>query len=277
MTETGPAVKAPFELKARVASGIILIGVVVLVVVIGAQWFVTFAAIAGSLGLYEWHRLVNVGKLSFETVVGIVAIILAVVFAHLHLPLYCSAAAIVAGSVAAALSAAARRSWVLWHAFGAIYLGVPTLALVVMREDQIRGGAIVGGLFAAVWAADTAALFVGRALGGPRLAPKLSPNKTWSGFIGGVVAAGIAEAIYVAFFVGAVWQGALFGLFLGVAAACGDLFESWVKRQFHAKNSGALIPGHGGMLDRIDSLLLAAPAGAAILFLSGVDLFGAVG
>jgi phosphatidate cytidylyltransferase len=270
-------VKAPFELKARVASGIILVGVGVLVVVIGAQWFVTFAAIAGSLGLYEWHRLVNVGKLSFETVVGIVAIILAVVFAHLHLPLYCSAAAIVAGSVAAALSAAARRSWVLWHAFGAIYLGVPTLALVVMREDQIRGGAIVGGLFAAVWAADTAALFVGRALGGPRLAPKLSPNKTWSGFIGGVVAAGIAEAIYVAFFVGAVWQGALFGLFLGVAAACGDLFESWVKRQFHAKNSGALIPGHGGMLDRIDSLLLAAPAGAAILFLSGVDLFGAVG
>jgi phosphatidate cytidylyltransferase len=129
----------------------------------------------------------------------------------------------------------------------------------------------------AVWAADTAALFVGRMVGGPRLAPVLSPNKTWAGFAGGLVAAALAEAAYFA--VVAAYNGtavtaelgqyAFFGLFLGVMAACGDLFESWVKRQFRAKNTGTLIPGHGGMLDRIDSLLFAAPAAAAFLFITG--------
>jgi phosphatidate cytidylyltransferase len=114
-------------------------------------------------------------------------------------------------------------------------------------------------------------------VGGPRLAPALSPNKTWSGFVGGLIAAALAEAAYFA--VVALYNGtspatdlggyAMFGLFLGVMAAFGDLFESWVKRQFRAKNTGTLIPGHGGMLERIDSLLFAARAAAAFLFLSG--------
>jgi phosphatidate cytidylyltransferase len=169
---------------------------------------------------------------------------------------------------------------VLWHAVGVIYIGITVLALMLLRarlgsENFIDGRLIVGGVFAAVWTADTGALFVGRLLGGPRLAPVLSPKKTWAGLLGGVILAGLAETIYVAVIGGPVLLGGVFGVFLGVAANGGDLFESWVKRVFQTKNSGNLIPGHGGMLDRIDSLLLAAPAAVAFLFLFGdSSLFG---
>ena len=184
------------------------------------------------------------------------------------------------GAGAAALVAVGRGTWVLWHAVGVVYISVAVLALMVLREGPdyygiVDGRLIVGGVFAAVWAADTGALFVGRYFGGPRLAPQLSPKKTWAGLLGGVVLAGLAELIYIAIVGGPIWLGGLFGVFLGLAANCGDLFESWVKRVFQTKNSGNLIPGHGGMLDRVDSLLFAAPAAAAFLLVLGSDsLFG---
>ncbi len=274
MTEGGPVARSSSELRARITSGVLLIGAVVLVVVVGGPWFAMFAAAAALFGVFEWHRLISPGELSRETLLSGLAILVGLGLAYAQFPPFWAVGAILVGSVCAAASAAARRSWILWHGFGAIYLGVPALALVLLRGDQAVGGAIVGGIFAAVWAADTAALFAGRSFGGPRLAPRLSPNKTWSGFLVGVLAAGVAEVIYVASLNGTVWAAFWFGLFLGLAAACGDLFESWVKRQFQAKNSGTLIPGHGGMLDRIDSLLFSAPAGAAFLLCSGLDLFG---
>jgi phosphatidate cytidylyltransferase len=182
--------------------------------------------------------------------------------------------AIALGSLCAALSAAVRSPavrWPIpWHAFGAIYLGLPVIALALLREDP-RGSDIVGGLFVAVWTADTAALLLGRMIGGPKLAPELSPNKTWAGFVGGTLAAGVAESIYVFLLGGLALEGAAFGIFIALAGHCGDLFESWVKRQFRAKNTGSLIPGHGGMLDRIDSLLFAAPACVAIIYLAGFN------
>jgi phosphatidate cytidylyltransferase len=182
--------------------------------------------------------------------------------------------AIALGAICAALSASTRRLVVLWpipwHAFGAIYLGVPLIALAFLRDDP-RGIAIVGGLFVAVWTADTAALLLGRLIGGPKLAPELSPNKTWAGFVAGTLAAGGAEAIYVSSLGGAVLEGIVFGIIIALAGHCGDLFESWVKRQFRAKNMGSLIPGHGGMLDRVDSLLFAAPVCVAMLYLAGFN------
>jgi phosphatidate cytidylyltransferase len=127
-----------------------------------------------------------------------------------------------------------------------------------------------------VWATDTGALVVGNLVGGPKLAPVLSPNKTWSGTIGGIVAAAIAEAIFIAIIGGHAGAAALFGAGLAVFAHFGDLFESWVKRRFHTKDSGALIPGHGGVLDRIDSTLFAAVALEIAVFVFHLDpLFGA--
>jgi phosphatidate cytidylyltransferase len=132
---------------------------------------------------------------------------------------------------------------------------------------------LVLGIFIAVWLADTGALIGGRLIGGPKLAPKLSPNKTWAGFITGTIAAGIAEAVYVAFLGDSPLSGAIFGIALGLFGHAGDLFESWVKRHFRAKDSGTLIPGHGGVLDRVDSLLLAAPACAIVVTVFGFSPF----
>jgi phosphatidate cytidylyltransferase len=283
VTETRPAVPAPFEFRARVASSAVIVVAVILSVSAGTWLFAAIMSIAAVLALREWHRLVNGNLEARETIPSSAAVIAAVAMLLLpQVPFTWSLLALIFGGAATALSAGMRRNWVLWHGVGVLYIGIPTLALIALHE-QHYGGLIVGGIFAAVWAADTAALFVGRSLGGPRLAPTLSPNKTWAGFIGGVLAAAAAEAAYVGIvsaYLGAPgapsWLGfaAPFGLLLGIAAAFGDLFESWVKRRCQAKNSGSLIPGHGGMLDRIDSLLFAAPAAAALLFLSGIAPFG---
>jgi len=117
---------------------------------------------------------------------------------------------------------------------------------------------------------------VGNLVGGAKLAPVLSPNKTWSGTMGGVAAAAIVEAIYVGMIGGNPFLASVYGAGLSVVAHAGDLFESWVKRSFDRKDSGTLIPGHGGALDRIDSSLSAAVALAVLVLLFKLDpLFGA--
>ena len=282
MTDTRPAVQAPYEFRARVASSAVI--VIAVIAAISAWTWIFALAMAGAavLALREWHRLVNGNLEARETIPSSTAVMAAaLILLQPRISWLWALAPLVAGAGLTALSAGMRRNWVLWHGVGVLYIGIPTLALIALHMNY--GGLAVGGIFAAVWAADTAAMFVGRSVGGPRLAPSLSPNKTWAGFLGGLAAATVAEPAYVG--VTMAYSGtpasitwllgaALFGLFLGIAAAFGDLFESWVKRRCQAKNSGTLIPGHGGMLDRIDSLLFAAPAGAALLFMSGVDLFG---
>jgi len=245
--------------------------------VLGGIVFGVVVAAAAIAALREWHRLINAGRLAREMIPTGLAMIAA---AFLMLPparIDLALLALAAAAALAALSAALRRlpaRWPIpWHAFGAPYMGFTVLALTILRGEPL-GTLLVGGLFVAVWTADTGALLIGRTVGGPKLAPWLSPNKTWAGFIGGAIAAGVAEAFYCFLFGGSVPGGMAFGVSLALAGHCGDLFESWVKRQFHAKNTGSLIPGHGGMLDRIDSLLFAAPACAAIIFAGFTPFYG---
>jgi phosphatidate cytidylyltransferase len=270
-----PSVHKPtagrFELPARTASALVMGLAAVGAVFTGGLVFATIIAACAIAALREWHRLINSGRIAREMIPTSLAMIAAVLLVNRMNGLPLALVAIALGSLGAALLAAMRRPivrWPIpWHAFGAIYLGLPVIALALLREDP-RGSAIVGGLFVAVWTADTAALLLGRMIGGPKLAPELSPNKTWAGFVGGTLAAGVAESIYVFSLGGLALEGAAFGIFIALAGHCGDLFESWVKRQFRAKNTGSLIPGHGGMLDRIDSLLFAAPACVAIIYLA---------
>ena len=276
MMNTQPSTPARFELPARAASGVVMGLAAVGALLLGGVMYSALLALAAIAALREWHRLVNDGHIAREMIPSGLAMIAVVSLAHLPNGVVLSLLAILAGAAGAALSAALRRKPVLWpipwHAFGAVYVGLPVLAFALLR-DQARGAAIVGGLFVAVWTADTGALFCGRLIGGPKLVPVLSPNKTWAGFLGGTLAAGVAEALYVGLLDGAILQAAAFGVFLALSGHCGDLFESWVKRQFRAKNTGRLIPGHGGMLDRIDSLLFAAPACAALMFSTGFNPF----
>lgn len=272
-----PSVPGRLELPVRAASAVIMAIAAAIGLLLGGVWFSLVIALGGIASLREWHRLVNEGRLAREMLFTGLAVISAISLVLLGQPLGLAAAAVAAGAALAAISAALRMPpasrRILWHAAGAFYIGLPALALVMMR-GQARGTAIIGALFVAVWTADTGALLLGRLIGGPKLAPHLSPNKTWAGFVGGTLAASIGEMIYVAILGGMVLEALVLGFCLALAGHCGDLFESWVKRQFHAKNTGRLIPGHGGMLDRVDSLLFAAPVCAMLVFLLKFDPFG---
>jgi phosphatidate cytidylyltransferase len=168
---------------------------------------------------------------------------------------------------AAALAPAARR---LWVAGGLPYAGAIALAPVALRADTEYGFLAVIFLYAVVWSTDIAAYFVGRAVGGPKLMPAVSPKKTWSGAIGGLTAAG-AVAVVTAQAAGLTgWLPiVLVAVALSVLAQAGDLFESSLKRRFGAKDSSHLIPGHGGLMDRLDGFVAAAVLAALIGLLRG--------
>ena len=155
------------------------------------------------------------------------------------------------------------------RAAGLLYAGLPVLALLLIR-DQPRGLLFAFWTLALVWACDMGAFFVGRWIGGPRLAPAISPNKTWAGLIGGVAAAGVLAAVlHVGF--GLPWRLTLATPALAIASQGGDLFESWLKRRAGVKDSGTLLPGHGGLLDRLDGLVPVAPLAAVLVMLPRIQ------
>ena len=157
----------------------------------------------------------------------------------------------------------------LWMIVGAVYIALPCGILIWLRQDQQAGMITILWLFLLVWSADTGAYLSGRAIGGPKLAPRISPNKTWAGFIGGVTLAGVVSGIF-----GHIWEGDIITLFLwggviAIASQAGDLLESAAKRHFDVKDSSSLIPGHGGVLDRVDALITASIAAALLKFTFG--------
>jgi phosphatidate cytidylyltransferase len=162
-----------------------------------------------------------------------------------------------------------------WLAAGALAIGAPCVAFAWLRQQPADGRTVVVWLLAVVWATDIGAYAVGRGVGGPRLAPRISPNKTWAGLLGGMVSAALAGG-----FVGAVvgggpvLVGALGGGGLALVAQAGDLGESLAKRRFGVKDSGGLIPGHGGLLDRVDGLLATTPVVALAVWLKGGSVLG---
>ncbi|MFP4269443.1 MAG: phosphatidate cytidylyltransferase [Alphaproteobacteria bacterium] len=260
------------ELWQRIASGLALAAIVVADAVAGGWSFSILVAVVAALMALEWGRLAArrhgradlVASLAVPTTLAAVAGILLgkLVAGWLGLAAVATAAILLAGL-------ARLRGWPAgWFGFGVLYVGIAPTMLVWLRNATEDGLVFVLFLFAAVWAADTAAFFAGRAIGGPKLAPQWSPNKTWAGFAGGIVAAAVvgvvmAEAFALPFLAGS----ALLGAALGAVAQFGDLFESWIKRRAGAKHSGRLIPGHGGVLDRLDGLIFATPVFALFAML----------
>jgi phosphatidate cytidylyltransferase len=158
----------------------------------------------------------------------------------------------------------------VWTAAGVLYVAVPCIAIIWLRAAPALGLETIVWLFAVVWATDIGAYFAGRGIGGPKLAPRISPNKTWAGLAGGVAAAALVGMV-TGSVLGLADRTMLvsFSALLAIVAQGGDLAESVVKRHFGAKDSGRLIPGHGGVLDRLDGLMTAAPAVAAAALVSG--------
>jgi len=158
----------------------------------------------------------------------------------------------------------------MWIVGGVAYAGLMLAATLVLRGDAVYGFAAFVFLFAVVWMTDIAGYFAGRAFGGPKLAPRVSPKKTWSGAIGGTLVAVLA-ALLVAMLAG-VGTGAAIGalaLVLSIASQAGDLLESAFKRRFDAKDASQLIPGHGGVMDRLDGFVTAVIAAALIGLMRG--------
>jgi phosphatidate cytidylyltransferase len=174
------------------------------------------------------------------------------------------------GAMAATLAASRERpASALWYGAGAAYLGTACLTFLWLRSDFDRALAL--WLIAVVWATDIGAYLVGRSLGGPKLAPSISPGKTWSGLAGGVGAAGLAGlGAALLHGQGRVAELVAASMVLALVAQVGDLFESSLKRRFGVKDSSDLIPGHGGVLDRVDGLLAAALALGGALWLTGI-------
>jgi phosphatidate cytidylyltransferase len=156
-------------------------------------------------------------------------------------------------------------------AIGVLYIGLAGVALIELRHDTEAGRGNVLFLFLVVWASDIGAYMAGRMLGGPKLWPAVSPNKTWSGAMGGLVAANLVALACAWSFTPDARPIAVVAVatLLGVASQAGDLLESAIKRHFHVKDSSHLIPGHGGLLDRMDGVLAAAPVAALLSFSLG--------
>jgi phosphatidate cytidylyltransferase len=260
----------------RPVFALLLAGIVMAAIYFDKPYIEIVVAVAAMLAAREWHRMVGEGRFAVEFVATTCVIWLSLAV-FLYWPVAIAPPLVLAAGALLVLGVGfARRNNPLWHAGGVVYLGIPSLAVLALRDFTHHGDWVLVGLFLTVWATDTGAFLIGNLVGGPKLAPVLSPNKTWSGFIGGTVSASAVLAIFIAVLGGAVLYAALFGAAIAVTAHAGDLFESMVKRRFHKKDSGSSIPGHGGVLDRIDSTLFAVVAFAIAVFAFRLDpLFGA--
>jgi phosphatidate cytidylyltransferase len=232
---------------------------------IGGFVFAAFWWLASVVVLWEWQRLVGGERLIAQRVgVGAVALALAALSA-LHNWAPGVGAALIFGAVGVGWIAGRGRQGI-WAAAGVLYAGALAASVGLLRVSPSFGMAAILWLFAVVWGADVAAYFAGRLIGGPRLWPRVSPGKTWVGAIVGAFAGAVLGLMLAA------WTNRLAALFwLGLATAVvsqlGDLFESALKRRFGAKDSSGLIPGHGGLMDRLDAFTAASLFAAVVAIL----------
>lgn len=262
-----PVAAGASNLVLRIASAAVLAPIALAAAYIDSWPFVLFWGLAAVAVLWEWTGLVaGPGhRLLFSASGSSIAI--AALVAWLHRPL---AAILLIGLGAFAGAIFAAREHRLWITAGIGYAGVMLLAPILLRGDDGYGLLAIFLLFAVVWTTDIVAYFAGRAIGGPKLCPAISPKKTWSGAVAGAIGAtlvGIALARYS----GTLNEVAVavVSFLLSVLSQMGDLLESFIKRHFGAKDSSHLIPGHGGAMDRLDGFWAAALAGCLIGLIRG--------
>jgi phosphatidate cytidylyltransferase len=245
-------------LALRTVSATVMIAAALVAVAASPEVFAAMVGAGVAILAWEWTRLTGGGRFGLVGTAMAAGVVAAAFFAVIGRPMLgvlCSLAA-----VAVVYVLARGREHASWLAAGPLYIGLPAIALIWLRGDDETGRMLILWLLLTVWAADIGAFFAGRIIGGPLLAPRVSPKKTWAGLIGAVV-----SSVLVGLIAGTVTSGApdaarlaASGGVLAIVAQAGDLGESWVKRRFGAKDSSQLIPGHGGLFDRVDGLIAAA-------------------
>ena len=254
LTGDGLAPRLSVEMRARAVSGAVLGTLALATAIVGPYVFSVTVGLVAAIMAWEWGRVVRDRSADVAFAVHVVAIVGAVVFTLVQLPL--------AGWLIGLAAVVLVLLWRWYETSGRIdwlsALGVPVIVLpaagMVWFRDSAEGLYAVLFIFVCVWAHDISAMLTGRALGGPLLWPRLSPQKTWSGVFGGLIASTLAGAVFsISTGQGSwLWLGGI-GFVIGAAAVVGDLAESSFKRARNVKNTSNLIPGHGGFLDRMDA------------------------
>lgn len=270
MSAASPILR-PRSLERRLAAALVLIPVVLAALWFGSPYWDLLIAAGAAAMSWEWSRLTGGGVFGWPGRLAMLAVLAALAVERLVGPAAAVGGLAIGAAVVAAVGGAtgtARRA--LWLAAGVAYVGLPCLAMLWLLQDHEAGFATVLWVLVLVWAIDSAAYVAGKSIGGPKLIPRVSPNKTWAGLIGGAVAAAIVG------YVAADWRGQsdpwlLAGLSAALALVeqAGDAAESAVKRHFGVKDSSGLIPGHGGMLDRVDGLVAVSLAVAGFELIAG--------
>ena len=264
MTDETPSASTG-DLGKRIASGVVMALLAVGAGVLGGWPFALFWAAAAVGIFWEWSTIVAGGAIAARAV-GIAALIAAALAAGAG-QIYAASLVLAAGVAVVAACAPGRRGWA---AAGVVYAGIALLAPMVLRPDREFGLLAMLFLFAVVWSTDILGYFIGRAVGGPRLAPPISPKKTWSGAGGGTLGA-LGAGLAVVYIAGdiALLPATCVAFVLSIASQAGDLFESAVKRRFGVKDASHVIPGHGGLMDRLDGFIAAGGVAALIGIMRG--------
>ncbi|HWB47095.1 MAG TPA: phosphatidate cytidylyltransferase [Hyphomicrobiaceae bacterium] len=251
------------DFRVRLLSGLALAAVAALFTLSGLAAFAILVAAGAMLVAWEWCRLVYGRDAGVIAGVCLGTALIAAGLAYFE-QIALALMALCIGAILTTLLSLGRNS--VFSALGVFYAGLPAVSLIWLRSDTLGLRAVIFVIVMAV-VADTAAFAAGRLIGGPRLWPRLSPKKTWAGLIGAVVACGVAGLIFSqAVPGGSPARLMATGAVLALVAQAGDLAESALKRRFGAKDTGTLIPGHGGVMDRVDGLIaVASAAGLAAL------------
>lgn len=257
------------DLGPRVASAVVLVAAAVATLYFGGAIFAAFWLVAAFAVNWEWQGLIGGERRLARVAAGGVATAAAAAFGRNGLAGYAALDILVFAAIAAVLAGPARLAWA---AGGVVYAGALAFSVCWLRESLDFGVLAIAFLFAIVWGTDIFAYFGGRLIGGPKLWPRVSAGKTWSGTITGVVS-GALLGLATAYLGGGPALASVQVFLVGLAAAAisqmGDLFESSVKRRFGVKDSSQLIPGHGGVMDRLDGFIFACVFAAAIGLVRG--------
>jgi len=260
----------PGLLTLRILSALVLAPIAVGAVWFGSPWLPILTAIAAAGMAWEWARLCRGGRVGTTGAVLIAAVLVAIIVA---------VTAGIGPAIAVAAIAAAVVFWIAarehepeprWFALGLLWIALPCVLLLWLAHAEGAGRLTLLWIFAIVWATDIGAYMVGRRIGGPLLAPHWSPRKTWAGIIGGAGCAALAGWATAGMLgLSSALPLVLASAGLAIVEQFGDLAESVAKRRFGVKDSSGLIPGHGGLLDRLDGLLAVIPAVALLTLIGG--------